>query len=82
MKILNVLALTIAIIGAVNWGLIGAFDFNLVDMLFGAGSMFSKFIYVLVGIVSHPVVSASLQRLKAARSGISLAFLLIRAKSA
>ena len=41
MKILNVLALTIAIIGAVNWGLIGAFDFNLVDMLFGAGSMFS-----------------------------------------
>ncbi len=50
MKILNVLALTIAIIGAVNWGLIGAFDFNLVDMLFGAGSMFSKFIYVLVGI--------------------------------
>ena len=40
MKILNVLALTIAIIGAVNWGLIGAFDFNLVDMLFGAGSMF------------------------------------------
>ena len=50
MKILNVLALTIAIIGAVNWGLIGAFDFNLADMLFGAGSMFSKFIYVLVGI--------------------------------
>ena len=50
MKILNVLALTIAIIGAVNWGLIGAFDFNLVDMLFGAGIMFSKFIYVLVWI--------------------------------
>ncbi|HJC37253.1 MAG TPA: DUF378 domain-containing protein [Candidatus Merdibacter merdavium] len=50
MKVLNILALTIAIIGAVNWGLIGAFEFNLVDMLFGTGSVFSKFIYILVGI--------------------------------
>ena len=52
MKILNVLALTIAIIGAVNWGLIGAFDFNLVDMLFGAGSMFSKCEYPSGGLSS------------------------------
>ncbi len=49
-KTLNVIALTIAIIGAVNWGLIGFFNFNLVSYLFGATSMLSKVIYALVGI--------------------------------
>lgn len=42
--------LTITIIGAVNWGLIGFFDFNLVDTIFGAGTMFAKIIYMLVGV--------------------------------
>ena len=49
-KSLNVIALTIAIIGAVNWGLIGFFNFNLVSFLFGASSIVSKIIYALVGI--------------------------------
>lgn len=49
-KTLNAIALTIAIIGAVNWGLIGFFDFNLVAFLFGSVSWLSKFIYALVGI--------------------------------
>lgn len=35
MKVLNCVALTIAIIGAINWGLIGFFDFNLVSGIFG-----------------------------------------------
>lgn len=47
--------LVIAIIGALNWGLIGVFNFNLVDAIFGGGaaeetSSFSRFIYVLVGL--------------------------------
>lgn len=42
--------LVITIIGAVNWGLIGLFDFNLVDMIFGVGSLFSRIIYTLVGV--------------------------------
>lgn len=42
--------LTLTIIGAINWGLIGIMDFNLVDTLFGAGSLFSRIIYILVGI--------------------------------
>lgn len=50
MKVINVLALTIAIIGALNWGLIGVFDFNLVEYLFGAASLMTRVIYVLVGI--------------------------------
>lgn len=52
MKIINVIALLLVIIGGINWGLVGLFDFNLVDFLFGLGSIFSKIIYILVGIAS------------------------------
>ena len=44
------IALVITIIGAINWGLIGLFDFNLVSFLFGAGSIITRIIYILVGI--------------------------------
>lgn len=45
----------IAIIGAINWGLIGFFNFNLVDAIFGGGaseetSPLSRFIYAIVGL--------------------------------
>lgn len=50
MKYLNYIALCIGIIGALNWGLIGLFDYNLVDMIFGVESMLSRIIYTLVGI--------------------------------
>lgn len=50
MKTINAIALTIAIIGCINWGLIGLFNFNLVDAIFGDLSFFSKVIYTLVGI--------------------------------
>ncbi|MGN0367432.1 MAG: DUF378 domain-containing protein [Wujia sp.] len=50
MKILNAVCLTIAIIGAINWGLIGFFDFNLVSGLFGDASAFTRVIYALVGL--------------------------------
>jgi len=50
MKTLNYIALTIAIIGAVNWGLIGFFDFNLVAFIFGDMTLFARIIYSLVGL--------------------------------
>ena len=50
MEIIYKICLTIAIIGAVNWGLIGFLDFNLVDTLFGVGSAMSRIVYSLVGI--------------------------------
>ena len=50
METLQKIALVITIIGAINWGLIGIFDFNLVDTLFGIGSMLSRIVYILVGI--------------------------------
>ena len=49
MKILSYIALTLVIIGALNWGLIGFLDFNLVDTLFGTDSFLSSLIYSLVG---------------------------------
>lgn len=50
MKTLNYIALTIAIIGAINWGLIGFFSFNLVSFLFGDMSLLSRIVYALVGL--------------------------------
>ncbi len=38
------------VIGAINWGLIGAFDFNLVNTLLGSISWLETLVYVLVGI--------------------------------
>ncbi len=49
MEIFQKVCLVITIIGAINWGLIGLFDFNLVETLFGV-SVFSKIVYILVGI--------------------------------
>lgn len=50
MKVVNVIALILIIIGAVNWGLIGAFNFNLVAMLFGVNTVLSRIVYGLVGV--------------------------------
>ena len=49
-KGLTYLALTIAIIGAVDWGLIAAFRFDLVAALFGDMSVISRIVYGLVGL--------------------------------
>lgn len=52
MRALDGLALILVVIGAINWGLIGFFNFNLVDSLFGpvSTSALSRIIYALVGI--------------------------------
>lgn len=50
MKVLDYTALALSIIGAVNWGLIGLFRFDLVAFLFGNMSMLSRIVYVLVGV--------------------------------
>ena len=50
MKVLYYIALTLVIIGGLNWLLIGLFSFDLVATLFGNISVFSRIVYVLVGI--------------------------------
>lgn len=49
--------LTIAIIGAINWGLIGFFNFNLVAFLFGDMTIFSRIVYGIVGIAGLYIIS-------------------------
>ena len=50
LETLQKICLVFTIIGAIVWGLIGLFDFNLVSYIFGEGSMFSRIIYTIVGI--------------------------------
>ena len=50
MKIIDKIALVLVIIGAINWGLIGFFKFNLVEMIFGNMTIIARIIYALVGI--------------------------------
>lgn len=50
MKIIDKIALALVIIGAINWGLIGFFNFNLVETIFGNMTIISRIIYALVGI--------------------------------
>lgn len=50
MKIIDTIALVLIIIGAINWGLIGIFNFNLVEAIFGGLSIITRVIYILVGI--------------------------------
>lgn len=50
MKGLDYTVLTIVLIGAINWGLIGFFDFDLVSTLFGQMSLLTRIIYAIVGI--------------------------------
>jgi len=50
MQPLNILTLVLLIVGGVNWGLVGAFGFDLVAAIFGAGSLLARLVYVLVGV--------------------------------
>ena len=50
MIILQKIALVFTIIGAINWGLIGLFDFNLVTALFGDATVLTRIVYTLVGL--------------------------------
>jgi uncharacterized membrane protein YuzA (DUF378 family) len=50
MKTLDYIALVLVVIGAVNWGLIGFFNFDLVRVIFGDMTLISRIVYALVGI--------------------------------
>ena len=55
---LDATALTLSIIGAVNWGLIGLFKFDLVAFLFGSMTLLSRIIYtIVVGICGIYLIS-------------------------
>jgi uncharacterized membrane protein YuzA (DUF378 family) len=77
MRTLNIITLILVIVGGLNWGLVGLFDFDLVRAIFGNGSAptatvsaASRIVYALVAI-SALVQIAMLARLNSAqRSGV------------
>ena len=48
MNTLYKIAIVLTIIGAINWGLVGIFNFNLVEYLFGDGTLLTRIVYILV----------------------------------
>lgn len=52
MKALNAVALILIIVGGINWGLVGLFDFDLVAAIFGFESVLTTIVYILVGLAA------------------------------
>jgi uncharacterized membrane protein YuzA (DUF378 family) len=50
MKKIDVLAAVLLVVGGLNWGLVGAADFDLVASTFGSASALSRVVYLLVGL--------------------------------
>ncbi len=53
------LAIVLVIVGAINWGLVGLINFNLVAALFGSGSGLSRLVYVLVALAGIYLIGAA-----------------------
>lgn len=50
MKVLEIIAFVLLIIGGINWGLVGVFHFNLVEAVFGHFPVVVQVVYGLVGV--------------------------------
>jgi len=50
MKALHMTTFTLVVIGALNWGLVGLFDFNLVSAILGSVLGLERLVYILVGL--------------------------------
>ncbi len=57
MKNLKLISLILLVIGGLNWGLVGVFEFNLLEFVFGINA-FTRLIYFLVGVAAiYAIVS-------------------------
>ena len=57
--------LVVGIIGCINWGLVGLFNFNLVEYLLGDGALITRIVYVLVmlsGLINIGILTKDLDR--------------------
>lgn len=51
-KMVHMVAFLLMVVGGLNWGLVGLFNYNLVNMLLGSMPMVEKVVYILVGASS------------------------------
>ncbi len=54
------IALILTVIGGLNWGLIGLINLNVVDAIFGVGSIITRTIYVIIGLAALYLIAATL----------------------
>ena len=52
MKALHMIAFVLIVIGGLNWGLVGAFNYNLVHAILGSVSSLERIVYILVGLAA------------------------------
>lgn len=52
MKTIHYICFGLLVIGGLNWGLVGAFDFNLVDKILGSMPAIERVVYILVGLAA------------------------------
>lgn len=64
MKALHITAYTLLFVGGLNWGLVGLFDFNLVNSLLGSAPAIEKLVYVLVGVATVYIVATHMNDCK------------------
>ena len=57
MKALHIAAYTLLFVGGLNWGLVGLFDFNLVNSLLSSAPAIEKLVYVLVGAATVYIIA-------------------------
>ena len=50
MKLLNIVTLILVIVGAMNWGLVGLFNFDLVKFIFLGNVILTRLVYAIVGL--------------------------------
>jgi uncharacterized membrane protein YuzA (DUF378 family) len=60
MKATKLISMILVIVGALNWGLVGLFGFDLVATLFGDGSALSRIVYMLVGLAAIGMIVTSM----------------------
>lgn len=58
---LDWLVLILVIVGGLNWGLVGLFNFDLVAAILGAGTIWSKIVYILIGLSALYLLVTSLK---------------------
>lgn len=62
MNIVRTIAIVLLIVGGLNWGLVGLFDFDLVAAIFGPGTTLARVVYILVGIAAVVKIALLLDR--------------------
>ncbi len=66
MKKIDLIAMVLLLIGGINWGLVGAFNYNIVANLLGDASMMTRVVYGLVGLCALYYAYKFMQKKEAA----------------